>query len=78
MDMELISIIKQASTNYTIDYISYEQKQELAKMYMEHCGKVLDMLCPRCIITACIDISKCVNFDDYGKENRRKGTKRSR
>jgi hypothetical protein len=78
MDMELISIIKQASTNYTIDYISYEQKQELAKMYMEHCGKSLDMLCPRCIITACIEISKCVNLDDYGKGKRRKATKRSR
>lgn len=65
--MELREIIEQAYVNGTIDYISYEQKEELREMHREIFGCDVDILCPRCIFKACIDIEKHIKEkEEYG------------
>lgn len=69
--MDIKDVLEEAYKTHSISLITYEQKQEIAKMYQESFGEKLQTNCPRCVISGCIRLYN-YKIQNNGKRSKKR------
>lgn len=67
INKRLEDIIKEAVQTKVISRITYQEREDLGKLYKEHTGEDLEILCNACIMKACNKLYKI--YDNEQEKN---------